>query len=196
MGKGILLEAGLTLIAVYVLTFCLGRIIIPILKSHKAGVRILDIGPRWHKSKEGTPIMGGICFILAILLTVLGVTLVAAYRGTVKELLPLALTLVLAVGNGMIGFVDDFCKLVKKQNEGLRPWQKMVLQFLIALLYLVAMVRFGGLTTALYLPYFGLEIELGIFYYLLAMFVIIGFVNSVNLTDGVDGLAIPHGDLP
>ena len=189
MGKGILLEAGLTLIAVFVLTFCLGRIIIPILKSHKAGVRILDIGPRWHKSKEGTPIMGGICFILAILLTVLGVTLVAAYRGTVKELLPLALTLVLAVGNGMIGFVDDFCKLVKKQNEGLRPWQKMVLQFLIALLYLVAMVRFGGLTTALYLPYFGLEIELGIFYYLLAMLVIIGFVNSVNLTDGVDGLA-------
>ena len=75
MGKGILLEAGLTLIAVFVLTFCLGRIIIPILKSHKAGVRILDIGPRWHKSKEGTPIMGGICFILAILLTVLGVLL-------------------------------------------------------------------------------------------------------------------------
>jgi len=189
MGEMILLEASLTLIAVFVLTVLIARIVIPILKSHKAGVRILEIGPRWHKSKEGTPIMGGICFILAILVSVLAVTLVAAWRGEAKELLPLALTLVLAVGNGMIGFVDDFCKLVKKQNEGLHPWQKLVLQVLIAVLYLVAMVRFCGLSTTLYIPYVGLELELGIFYYVLAMIVILGFVNSVNLTDGVDGLA-------
>lgn len=182
-------EAGLTLVAVFLLTVLLARVIIPILKSHKAGVRILEIGPRWHKSKEGTPIMGGICFILAILISVLAVTLFAAGRGEVKGLLPMALTLVLAVGNGLIGFVDDFCKLVKKQNEGLRAWQKMVLQILIAALYLVAMVRFCGLTTALYIPYFDIEFELGIFYYVLALIVITGFVNSVNLTDGVDGLA-------
>lgn len=183
------IEAGLTLAAVFGLTVLLARFIIPILKSHKAGVRILEIGPRWHKSKEGTPIMGGITFILAILICVLVLTVVAACRGEVKELLPLALILVLAVGNGMIGFVDDFCKLVKKQNEGLRPWQKLVLQFLIATLYLVAMTRFCGLTTVLYIPYFGIEWEMGIFYYVLAEIVILGFVNSVNLTDGVDGLA-------
>jgi phospho-N-acetylmuramoyl-pentapeptide-transferase len=101
----------------------------------------------------------------------------------------MALTLVMAVGNGLIGFVDDFCKLVKKQNEGLRPWQKIVLQLLIAVLYLVFMTRFGGLRTALYLPFFGMELELGIFYYALAILFILGFVNSVNLTDGIDGLA-------
>lgn len=183
------IEAGLTLIAVFLLTVVLARVIIPILKSHKAGVRILEIGPRWHKSKEGTPIMGGICFILAILISVTVLIVVAAVRGEVYGLLPMALTLLLAVGNGLIGFVDDFCKLVKKQNEGLRPWQKLVLQLLIAVLYLVFMARFGGLRTALYLPYFGIEVELGVFYYALAILFILGFVNSVNLTDGVDGLA-------
>lgn len=183
------IEAGLTLLAVYLLTVVLARFIIPILKSHKAGVRILEIGPRWHKSKEGTPIMGGICFILAILISILTLILVAFLRDDAHGLLPMALTLVLAVGNGLIGFVDDFCKLVKKQNEGLRPWQKLVLQLLIAVLYLVFMARFGGMQTALYLPYFGIEVELGIFYYALAVLFILGFVNSVNLTDGVDGLA-------
>ncbi len=183
------IEAGLILAAVFGLTVLLARFIIPILKSHKAGVRILDIGPRWHKSKEGTPIMGGITFILAILISVFVLTIVAACRAEVKGLLPMALTLVLAVANGMIGFVDDFCKLVKKQNEGLRPWQKIVLQSLVAILYLVAMTRFCELSTELYIPYFGIEWEMGIFYYALAMIVILGFVNSVNLTDGVDGLA-------
>ena len=182
-------EAGLTAIAVFLLTVVIARIVIPVLKSHKAGVRILEIGPRWHKSKEGTPIMGGISFILAILAVILTLVLFAAVRKEVYGLLPMALTLVLAVGNGLIGFVDDFCKLVKKQNEGLRPWQKTVLQLLIAVLYLVFMTRFGGLETSLYLPYFGIYVELGIFYYVLAIVAIIGFVNSVNLTDGVDGLA-------
>ena len=184
-----LIEPALMLVAVFVLTVLIARIVIPILKSHKAGVRILEIGPRWHKSKAGTPIMGGISFILAILIAGLVLTLISAWQGTAGQLLPLALTLVLAVGNGLIGFFDDFCKLVKKQNEGLRPWQKIVLQLLIAGVYLAAMVRFCGLTTVLYIPYFGIEVELGIFYYLLALIVILGFVNSVNLTDGIDGLA-------
>lgn len=183
------LEAGLMLVAVFLLTVLIGRIMIPVLKGLKAGVRILEIGPRWHKSKEGTPIMGGICFILAMLISTLVLFLVALRRGEIYGLLPMALTLVLAVGNGLIGFVDDFCKLFKKQNEGLLPWQKVVLQLLIGVLYLVFMIRFGGLTTVLYLPYLGIELELGIFYYALALVIILGFVNSVNLTDGVDGLA-------
>ena len=183
------LEAGLMLVEVFLLTVLIGRIMIPVLKGLKAGVRILEIGPRWHKSKEGTPIMGGICFILAMLISTLVLFLVALRRGEIYGLLPMALTLVLAVGNGLIGFVDDFCKLFKKQNEGLLPWQKVVLQLLIGVLYLVFMIRFGGLTTVLYLPYLGIELELGIFYYALALVIILGFVNSVNLTDGVDGLA-------
>ena len=183
------LEAGLMLVAVFLLAVLIGRIMIPVLKGLKAGVRILEIGPRWHKSKEGTPIMGGISFILAMLISTLVLFLVALRRGEIYGLLPMALTLVLAVGNGLIGFVDDFCKLFKKQNEGLLPWQKVVLQLLIGVLYLVFMIRFGGLTTVLYLPYLGIELELGIFYYALALVIILGFVNSVNLTDGVDGLA-------
>lgn len=175
--------------AVFLLTVVLLRFVIPILKSHKAGVRILEIGPRWHASKAGTPIMGGICFILSTLAVMLVVTVIAAVRSHASDLLPLALTLGLAVGNGLIGFFDDFCKLVKKQNEGLKPWQKIVLQFLIGALYLVAMRRFCGLTTVLYVPYFNVSVELGWFYYVLAFIVILGFVNSVNLTDGIDGLA-------
>lgn len=189
METSIYVETALVVAAVFLLTVAIARVIIPILKSHKAGVRILEIGPRWHASKAGTPIMGGICFILAILIVILAVAVTAAVRGNAKELLPLALTLVLAVGNGLIGFCDDFCKLIKKQNEGLKPWQKIILQLLIAALYIVAMVRFCGLTTTLYLPYFGLSVDLGPFYYVLAFVVILGFVNSVNLTDGIDGLA-------
>lgn len=189
MMKELLIESCAVLIAVFALTVLLLRIVIPILKSHKAGVRILEIGPRWHKSKAGTPIMGGIAFILAILIVILLLAVYAAWRGTAAELLPLALTLVLAVGNGLIGFCDDFCKLVKKQNEGLRPWQKLVLQLLIAGVYLAAMVRFCALSTVLHIPYLDIELDLGVFYYAFALIVILGFVNSVNLTDGIDGLA-------
>ena len=92
--------------------------LIPILRSHKVGQTILDIGPRWHKNKEGTPTMGGIGFILPILLVMAVYFVIAAIRGNAAEYIPLALTLTFAVGNGAIGFVDDYCKLIKKQNEG------------------------------------------------------------------------------
>ena len=115
----LLVEFLLVLVGTFALSAVLLRIIIPILKAHKLGQKILDIGPIWHqKTKEGTPTMGGIGFIIGMLGILLIVTVVSSINKTVHELAPLALTLALGVANGMIGFFDDYCKLIKKQNEG------------------------------------------------------------------------------
>ncbi len=179
------IAGGLT----FLLTAILGRIIIPVLRGKKVGQKILEIGPRWHKSKEGTPTMGGICFILAILLALCGVAVWFFVRGEQSQLIPLALTLSLAVMNGMIGFVDDFCKLMKKQNQGLKAYQKFLLQVLAAVAYIFLMQKFGSIDTRVHIPFTDLYPDLGLLYYVFAGFTIVGLVNSVNLTDGIDGLA-------
>jgi phospho-N-acetylmuramoyl-pentapeptide-transferase len=176
-------------LAIFVLTVILEKLIIPILQSHKVGQRVLEIGPRWHKNKAGTPTMGGICFIMAILAVMAIFSVIVAIKGEAKSLIPLALCLGLATLNGMIGFFDDYTKLVKKQNEGFSAKQKIVLQSLAAILYLLAMGLTGNINTALHIPFTSVSLELGAFYYVFAFVLIIGFVNSVNLTDGIDGLA-------
>ena len=178
-----------TTLAIFVLTVILEKLIIPILQSHKVGQRILEIGPRWHKNKAGTPTMGGICFIMAILVIMTAVSITLAACGEAKSLIPLALALGLATLNGMIGFFDDYTKLVKKQNEGFTAKQKIVLQSLVAIIYLAAMGLTDNINTALHIPFTSVSLELGAFYYVFAFVLIIGFVNSVNLTDGIDGLA-------
>ena len=184
-----IIEYILVALAIFVLTVILEKIIIPILTSHKVGQKILEIGPRWHASKAGTPTMGGICFIMAILVVMTVVAIITAINGESGELIPLALALGLATLNGIIGFFDDYTKLVKKQNEGFTPIQKIVLQSLVAILYLLAMSATDNINTALHIPFTSVSIELGFFYYVFAFVLIIGFVNSVNLTDGIDGLA-------
>ena len=134
--------------AVFALTVAAERILIPILRSHKLGQKILDIGPRWHKSKEGTPIMGGLGFILAALVVMAVFFVIRGVQGQGTEYIPLALTLGLAVGNGAIGFVDDYCKLVKKQNEGLTWKQKLVLQLALAAAYVAVMSYTGNLSAS------------------------------------------------
>ena len=175
-------------LGVFLLTWLILRKLIPVLKSRKIGQKIYEIGPRWHKGKEGTPIMGGLGFIIASVVGLGVITGVYAYLGRARELLPVWLTFTLALLNGLIGFFDDYTKLIKKQNQGFLAWQKLVLQFLVAIAYLWAMSACGFIDTALEIPYFGIEIELGIFYYFLAVLFIAGMVNSVNLTDGIDGL--------
>ncbi len=175
--------------AVFLLTAAAERILIPILKSHKLGQKILDIGPRWHKSKEGTPIMGGIGFILASMLVMAVFFIVQAVRGISADYIPLSLTLAFAVANGAIGFVDDYCKLIKKQNEGLTWKQKLFLQLVISAAYVCVMSYTGHMDTALRIPFAGLELELGWFWYPLAVLVLTGVVNGGNITDGIDGLA-------
>ncbi len=184
-----MIEFILVALAIFLLTVTLEKLIIPILQSHKVGQRILEIGPRWHKNKAGTPTMGGICFIMAILIVMAVMSVIVAVNGEAKDLIPLALALGLATLNGMIGFFDDYTKLVKKQNEGFTAKQKIVLQSLAAIVYLLAMGLTDNINTALHIPFTSVSLELGAFYYVFAFVLIIGFVNSVNLTDGIDGLA-------
>lgn len=179
-----LIEFILVVIATFCLSVVIERFVIPILKSKKVGQRILEIGPRWHMSKSGTPTMGGICFISAML----AVSAVALLINR-AESLPFVFAMGLGLLNAMIGFVDDYTKLIKKQNEGLLAWQKFILQLVAAALYLVAMSLWGGMTTVLALPFTDFSIDLGLAYYVVALFLITGVVNSVNLTDGIDGLA-------
>lgn len=189
MNYEMLIKFIITLVGVFTLTVVAARIIIPILRSHKMGQIILDIGPRWHKNKEGTPTMGGICFILAILIVIAAVSVYTAFVGDTAELIPLALTLCLAVFNGIIGFVDDYCKLVKKKNEGLKAYQKFLLQLIAAVSYIYIMIITNHINTALHIPFTNFSLELGWVYYIFAVIIITGVVNSVNLTDGIDGLA-------
>ncbi len=193
MNYPMLAEFLIALIATFALTAVLLRFIIPILKSHKLGQPIKDIGPRWHKGKEGTPVMGGIAFIIAGLFVLLIITAVSWTRGTARELIPVAFAVGLAVANGMIGFVDDYYKLLKKTNDGLRAYQKYLLQLIAAAAYLVAMRLTGNLPMSLEIPFFGAVVEFSgawiALYYVIALLLITGMVNSVNLTDGIDGLA-------
>ena len=173
----------------FVLTAILSRLIIPKLRAMHAGQHIRKEGPESHLSKEGTPMMGGIAFIFAILIVALGMVIYYAVKGEHNRYIPLGLTLALAVFNGMIGFLDDFRKLAKKENEGLKAWQKFALQVVAAIVYVVLLVQFGGIDTMLHIPFIDKSVELGIVYYIFAVILIVGVVNSVNLTDGLDGLA-------
>ena len=183
------IEFLISFIGVFLVTVLLLKWLIPVLKSKKVGQKILDIGPRWHKSKEGTPTMGGVAFILAILVVMSIVAVYSFIKGKNERLIPLALTLGLATVNGLVGFIDDRCKLLKRENEGLKAYQKFALQLIAAVLYLFAMNRTGYINTALHIPFTSVELELGWFYYAFAIILITGMVNGVNLTDGIDGLA-------
>ena len=186
----LILTFAAILLSVFGLTVAAERVLIPILRSHKMGQKILDIGPRWHKNKEGTPTMGGICFILATLLVMAVYFIVKGVRGEASAYIPLAMTLAFAVGNGAIGFVDDYFKLVvKKQNEGLTPLQKILLQVVLASAYVCVMSYMGYMDTAVKLPFSGVSIDFGWFWYPLAVILLTGVVNGGNFTDGIDGLA-------
>ena len=188
MKERMLIEFFALTLGVFFVTWLILRKLIPVLKSRKIGQKIYDIGPRWHKGKEGTPIMGGLGFIIATVIGIAVISGVYIYYGRAIELLGVWMTLALALLNGLIGFFDDYTKLIKKQNQGFLAWQKLLLQLLVSAAYLWAMSACGFIDTALEIPYFDIELELGIFYYFFAILFISGMVNSVNLTDGIDGL--------
>lgn len=176
-------------IAIFALTVLAERLLIPILRSHKLGQKILDIGPRWHKNKEGTPTMGGIGFILPTLLVMAVFMIWRGVQGRASEYIPLVVTLAYAVGNGMIGFVDDYCKLIKKENEGLSWWQKLLLQLVLAAAFVCVMSYSGYMTTQIPVPFTSYVLDFGWGYYILAVVLLVGVVNGGNITDGIDGLS-------
>ena len=165
------------------LSWALGHFLLPVLHALKAGASIREIGPTWHNNKTGTPIMGGLMFIFAsILCLLLNLTAMTDY----------SVFFVLALGlcHGFIGFLDDFAKIRHHRNLGLTSLQKAMLQMAVSALFLYAMYKAGAMDTHLYIPFWDKSFDLHpILYIFFAMFVMVGCVNSVNLTDGVDGLS-------
>ena len=180
---------AVTLSVTFLLTVLIAKWLIPKLKSMKLGQQILDIGPRWHKSKEGTPTMGGISFIAASLITLAVCCIFMLLRGYTEGMEKFIIVVLFAAVSGAIGVVDDLTKFKNHRNEGLTAVQKYLLQLLSAGLFLGALKLTGNITTEMYIPFVGVSVELGIFYYVISILLITGIVNAVNLTDGIDGLA-------
>ena len=176
----------ITAVAAFLLSLLIGRFLIPALRAMKAGQSIREIGPSWHNSKAGTPTMGGIMFITAAIICVVVAGWPSMAEGHFEHLYVLAFALVY----GIIGFIDDFVKVKLKRNLGLTALQKFALQLVVALAYLFLLRRTGTLSCDLFIPFFRVTFEINwIVYLIFAAFVIVGCVNAVNLTDGVDGLA-------
>ncbi len=169
----------------FALAAAAGRFVVPALRALKAGQSIREIGPSWHSSKSGTPTMGGVIFIGALLLS-----LAFGWQGIRNGEWTLLLVYAFSLVFGLIGFLDDFFKVKFKRNLGLTALQKLLLQLAAAGAYLYLLYRTGDLSSGLYIPFFHVFWELPpAVYIVFAMFVIVGCVNAVNLTDGVDGLA-------
>ncbi len=185
MDSNMLLYAANVLVS-FIISVVLGRIFIPVLKSVKMGQKILDIGPRWHKSKEGTPTMGGLFFIASFAVAMLTFGIYCAYKSS--QLMLLCVNCVFVALCAITGFIDDYVKFFKKQNEGLTPKQKMFFQFFSAAIYLAGLKMCGALSTVVVLPFTAVSFDLKIFFYIIAILGIVYVVNAVNLTDGIDGL--------
>ncbi|CUO09472.1 phospho-N-acetylmuramoyl-pentapeptide-transferase [Mitsuokella jalaludinii] len=162
------------------LVLCTGPLLIPELHKLKFGQSIREEGPKSHQAKSGTPTMGGIMIILAIVIAT-----VAAAPLTPAVLLALFITL----GHFVLGFLDDYIKVVKKRNLGLKAKQKMLGQILIAIVTMIVGTRVLGIDTTIWIPIADINLDIGIGYYFLVLFVLVGTSNAVNLTDGLDGLA-------
>ena len=169
-----------------ILTVIIEARLIPFLKK-RAQQPIYEGGPSWHMSKSGTPTMGGMAFLIAISTSLFIVSLVLFIQDKSLDGISLLITLLFAVGNSLIGIFDDLMKLRKKENAGLTPMQKIGLQTILAVLFLMAREHF--LSDSTQIRIFSSEINLGVFYYLFAITLLIGIINCANLTDGIDGLA-------
>lgn len=185
----------ISFVLAYLITSLLGNLLVPFLHKVKYGQTIKEIGPTWHKTKQGTPTMGGIMFITGILiassvgyLILFFNTQYRFYNDVILDGMKFFSGIFMALGFGAIGFADDYIKVVKKRNLGLMARQKTMLQILVGVLYLMAMYFANQSDSTIIVPFIG-QYNLGFFYYPLALFVIVGTVNAVNLTDGIDGLA-------
>ena len=165
-----------------VLSGVLGRLLLPVLRALKAGQSIRELGPTWHNNKAGTPMMGGLMFIFAAILCLLICIPTMSDYTVFYALIP-------ALCFGFIGFLDDFTKIKFKRNLGLTSIQKAALQLIVSVLYLYLLYKEGSLSCNLYIPFVNMSLQIHpMVYIFFAMFVMVGCVNAVNLTDGVDGL--------
>ena len=182
----ILLKILVAAVVAFVISAVIGKFLVPALRRWKAGQSIKEDGPTWHMSKQGTPTMGGLMFILATIIVVLVFNGPAILSGDWTSVIVLVFALVF----GAIGFLDDYAKIKKKENTGLTAGQKFLLQLAAAILFIVLLRKCGILSPNLYVPFFGVELHLPwVVYLIFAVLVITGTVNAVNITDGLDGLS-------
>ena len=170
----------------FAVSAAVGRVLIPWLRALKAGQSIKEIGPVWHMSKQGTPTMGGVMFIVGILVAILAAGWPDFRNGDFGALFVYLFALVF----GAIGFFDDYMKVKHHKNDGLTAPQKFLLQLAAAIAFTVLLRYTGYLTPDLYIPFVNVSFQIPwVVYMIFAAFVMVGTVNAVNITDGVDGLA-------
>lgn len=178
------------LLVSFVVAVVLGLIILPILKKLKISQEERSEGPKSHLSKKGTPTMGGIISIVAIILLTVATGLLYAKNGeieVVKRLIPL---LFAAVGFGIVGFIDDFKKMVLKNTEGLKPSYKMLGLLIIAVCFVIYILNVLNIGSDIYIPIIKTYVNIPVWIYIpFAILVMLATTNAVNLTDGIDGLA-------
>ena len=165
-----------------VMTGVIGWFLLPVLRALKAGQSIREVGPTWHNYKAGTPMMGGLMFIFSAIICL-------AINGFKMQDYTVFYTLALSLCFGLVGFLDDFFKLKYKRNLGLTSIQKALLQMAVSAVYLYLLYRQNVLSCNLYIPFVDVAVEIHpMVYIFFAMFVLVGGVNAVNITDGIDGL--------
>ena len=175
----------ITAVIAFALTALSGLALIPLLRRLKFGQTILEIGPNWHKSKQGTPTMGGFMFMFGITIAVV----IMGWQSMTDSIYVHLFILAFSWLFGAIGFVDDYFKIVNKRNLGLSALQKLMLQGAVSAAFLALMRLHGFLTSDVYVPFLDIVIPLNwIVYLIFCIFLVAGMVNAVNLTDGVDGL--------
>ena len=181
------------LILSFVTTVLLGMLIIPVLRKLKVGQIEREDGPKTHLKKQGTPTMGGIIIILTVMLATAGIYLYGMKKGTqtsimlAKHILPLMLV---TVGFGLIGLIDDFKKLVLKNTKGLKPAYKMLGLLAVSTIYVLFLVKGLGIGTEIFIPFAKIYLNLPVWIYVpFAIFVMLATTNAINLTDGIDGLS-------
>lgn len=183
------LETSVLIIS-FVVTVILGMFIIPILKKLKVGQIERDDGPKSHLKKQGTPTMGGIIIIVAMIILVTGTYIYLTFNNqndVANKILPI---LLLTIGFGLIGFIDDFKKLVLRNTEGLKPMYKMLGLLIISVAYVVYLVYGLKIGTDTYIPIIKQYFTMPVFIYIpFAILVILATTNAINLTDGIDGLS-------
>ncbi|MFR4798126.1 MAG: phospho-N-acetylmuramoyl-pentapeptide-transferase, partial [Lentihominibacter sp.] len=177
------INIGIIIIIAFIISVVLTKLEIPILRA-KAGQNIREDGPQSHLSKAGTPSMGGI----AIIISAVAATLIAGlvWGGSVSDMLVI---LFVFLGFGFIGFFDDYLKVIKKNNLGLRAYQKFGLQIVISVALAVFLANYSQGSTNVYIPIADVYVDFGIWYIPFIVFVVLAMTNAVNLTDGLDGLA-------
>ena len=184
------LYTSISAIIAFIITALLGIPMIPFLHKLKFGQTIREEGPAWHRKKQGTPTMGGLMFIIGTVVAVMiCIPLYVVNAGGGEQMLGIVRVLaglLMAVAMGLVGFMDDFISIRKHRNLGLTEKQKLVLQFAIVIAYLLS-VKLAGGSSEMLVPFVGV-VDLGIAYYILAALLIVGMVNAVNFTDGIDGL--------